>query len=71
MSDKTRRMLKPAPVRPELDALLERARHHVMTPEQKRAQRRSWVIGEMGLAHPEMTREEIERYVDAAIGEGP
>ena len=36
-----------------------------LTPEQKRAhcraQRRSWIVGEMMLEHPEMTREEAER----------
>jgi len=67
MTDKTRRMLKPAPARPDLEALLERGRYHVMTPEEKRLQRRSWVIGQMALSHPEMALEEIERIVDEVI----
>jgi hypothetical protein len=54
-----RRMFRPFPhERPQLDALLKRALQHVMTPEEKEAQRRSWAIGELMLSHPEMTREE-------------
>lgn len=34
---------------PELVKALESARHHVMTDEEKEAQRQSWVKGEMGL----------------------
>jgi hypothetical protein len=60
----TRRTLGCPPARPELEALLERARNHVMTPEEKRAQRRSWVIGEMMLERPEMTREYVEKLLD-------
>lgn len=45
---------------PELEALLERARNlPPMTKEQIAEQRKSWVVGEMMLEHPEMTREEI------------
>ena len=36
------------------------AKLHVMTREELDAQRKSWVIGEMMLEHPEMTREEAE-----------
>lgn len=54
----TRLTLNVPPDRPQLDALLERARHHVMTPEEREAQRRSWVIGEMLLEHPTMTHEQ-------------
>lgn len=42
-----------------------------MTPEQQRehraAQRRSWVIGELLLENPEMSRDEATRLVDDAI----
>jgi DnaJ-class molecular chaperone len=31
-----------SPKRPHLDALIERARHHKMTPEEMQAQRESW-----------------------------
>lgn len=40
-----------------------------MTLEEKtahrRAQRKSWVVGETMLAHPEMSREEAERLYDS------
>jgi len=55
---------KPCAPHPELDALLAKAKDHVMTPDEIRAQRKSWVIGEMMLEHPEMTREEAERIYD-------
>lgn len=61
---------KPIPTDPELAKLLERARHHKMTPEEKAAQRQSWVVGEMMLEHPEMTREEaVAIYNRVIIGE--
>ena len=58
---------KPCPPRPELDALIKdaMAKFDALSPEQKRehrlAQRKSWVIGEMLLEHPEMTREYAEK----------
>jgi hypothetical protein len=51
-----------------LEALLKRAAQHKMTPAEEHAQRRSWVIGQMMLSHPEMTREEAERLADGAVG---
>jgi len=36
---------KAAPANPELDALIERARHHKMTPQEVFEQRVSWVWG--------------------------
>jgi hypothetical protein len=51
---------------PELDALLEKARSHVMTGEERREQRRSWVRGEMMLEHPEMTLEAANKMLDEA-----
>ena len=44
---------KPPSKTPTLDELLEKARHHVMTEEEKQAQRESWVRGEMGLSELE------------------
>jgi hypothetical protein len=38
---------------PTLEELLERARHHVITPEDAEAQRQSWVRGEMALSKAE------------------
>lgn len=51
----------------ELAALLEKAKSHVMTPEEIAAQRRSWVTGEMMLEHPEMTREDAQVIYDEML----
>lgn len=56
--------MMPCKAHPELDRLLEATRNHVMTKEEIAAQRRSWVIGEMLIEHPEMTREYAERIYD-------
>lgn len=54
-------MMKPLPPNPELERLIEWAREQPpMTPEQVAAQKRSWVIGEMMIEHPTMTREYAE-----------
>jgi hypothetical protein len=58
------------PMSPELQALLERAKKHVMTPEERAAQRRSWVVGELMLEHPEMSREQAEAIYDRVQGRG-
>jgi len=48
---------------PKLLELLAKARDHVMTAEEKEAQRMSWVIGELMLSDSSLTREKaIERY---------
>lgn len=52
---------------PELLALIQKAKAHVMTPEEFEAQRISWVIGQMGMTHPEWTREETEARVREAL----
>ena len=51
---------KPIATDPELLALLEKAKDHVMTKAEKDAQRKSWVIGEFMLEHPDATREYAE-----------
>lgn len=56
---------KPPLPHPELDALLEKARKHVITREEIAAQRKSWFIGEMMLENLDMTREQAERIYDA------
>ena len=42
--------------------------YKAMSPEQKeaclRAQRKSWVCGELMMAHPEMTYEQIEKLYE-------
>ena len=47
-----------------LDELIERSRDIVMSPEQLRAQRRSFAYGNTTIANPNVTREIIAR-VDA------
>lgn len=57
--------LPPMKSDPELLRLLEEARKlPPMTREQIEVQRRSWVIGEMMLEYPEMSREEVDRIYD-------
>lgn len=41
--------MKDIPVNPELAKLLEESRNHVMTDEERKAQRESWLRGEMGM----------------------
>jgi hypothetical protein len=54
-------------------ALLQRsvAAFNALTLEQQREhraeQRKSWVVGEMLLEHPEMTREHVERIYDEVV----
>lgn len=54
----------------KLEKLLDASKVYVegLTPVQKRdmldAQRKSWVIGELMLEHPSMSREEAERIYD-------
>lgn len=45
---------------PTLNALLEKAKNHVMTEEEHEAQRQSWVRGEMGMGND--AQELAERY---------
>jgi hypothetical protein len=50
-----------------LESLIERARSYVMTPEERRAQKISWVAGELGIEHPELTPEECRSRAEAAM----
>lgn len=59
-----RMMLTQTPTGPELLDLLERAKTIPITPRMRAAQRRSWVTGEMMLAHPDMTKAEADRRYD-------
>jgi hypothetical protein len=38
-------LLKPIPMGPDLSLLIEKARNHVMTPDEIGAQRQSWIRG--------------------------
>lgn len=52
--------IPPTKITADIADLLERAKSLPRpTPEQIEAQRRSWVIGEMLLEHPEMTYEQV------------
>lgn len=51
---------KPIATNPDLLVLLAKAKDYAMTMAEKEAQRKSWVIGEFMLEHPEATREYAE-----------
>jgi hypothetical protein len=59
---------KPLATDPKLLALLEKAKSHVMTKVEKDAQRKSWVIGEFMLEHPDATREYAESVYSKVNG---
>lgn len=45
---------------PDIDDLIERARNILMTPEQEREQRISFVYGNCAIENPRITREMVE-----------
>ena len=49
---------------PDLDALIEAARKHVTTPEEREAQIRSFAYGNVRLANDRTTREDVERAME-------
>jgi hypothetical protein len=51
---------KPIEIKPELMALIEKARDYKMTHAEMAAQRKSWVKGEMMLEHEDITAEQFE-----------
>jgi hypothetical protein len=72
-----RKFLSEGAANPELERLIIEAqqRFDLMTPEQKKdmrdAQRKSWVVGEFMLSHPEVTREYAEEiYQNVVLGIG-
>ena len=66
-------MSKLIPTNTKLAALLEKAAerwNHMSAEEKKKmaeAQRRSWVVGEMMLDHPDMTREYAENLYNKIV----
>lgn len=62
-------LMKPLPSNPALEALLVEAKGHVITREDKVAQQKSWVIGNLMLDHPEITREYAEFIYTKITGE--
>jgi len=67
--------IKPIADRPELTALLKAsvAKVATMTPEERAKmiaqRRRSWVVGEMMLEHPHMTKERANELYDEVRSE--
>lgn len=63
------------PARPQLERLVAEAcaAFDALSPQERRAhrrvQRRSWAIGELMLAYPNMMREDAERRIDEALTE--
>jgi len=57
------------PMSPRLAALIDRARAHRMTKSERDAQRRSYVRGELMLAHPEMSKAEADALIDKVEGQ--
>jgi predicted transglutaminase-like protease len=53
---------------PKLLALIDKAKSHVMTKEERNAQRKSWVIGNFLIDHPELTREYAETIYNKVEG---
>ena len=49
----------------EIQRLLKEAKP--MTAEDRYWQRRSWLIGEIGMEHPDWSREHVEQLVDGAM----
>lgn len=60
----TKKRSIPCKPHPELDALMEKTKS---IPVMRRAQQESWVIGEMMLDNPTMTREEAKRIYDGIV----
>ena len=62
---------KPIPLDPALEALIEKARHHVMTPAEIWDQRVSFVYGQMMDCVPEITREQVKARITEQHGPRP
>lgn len=52
-----------------LSALIERARHHVMTDDEAEAQRLSWAWGNLAIENPAITREDLRRAAERKDGQ--
>ncbi len=52
-----------------LDALIERARHHVMTPAEEEEQVRSFAYGNVKMHNPAITREDVDREADKLLAD--
>ena len=56
---------------PKLDALLERAKSHVMTPAEIWEQRVSFAYGQLMETAPDITREQVEARATEMYGPKP
>ena len=54
---------------PALLRLLEECKGTILSKEDRAAQRKSWVVGEMMLEHPNMMREEAEAIYNQVVEE--
>lgn len=52
---------------PELLRLIEETRGHVMTPGERLAQQRSWVLGQFMLSHPEVSSDRASQLVNSVL----
>jgi len=63
--------IPPTKPHPELDRLLEAAKHHVITPRETWMQRVSFAYGQMMDCAPHITRAEIEIRATETYGPCP
>lgn len=62
--------LKPSPINPQLQEMLERAKRHKMTPREIWLQRVSFVSGQL-MDNPNITREMVEEEATKTYGPCP
>ncbi len=59
------------PTRPELLALIEKSKKHVMTPAEIWDQRVSWVYGNISMSNSRVTREHVIATITETHGPRP
>ena len=62
------RLHKTLPPDPELNALLDRAEQHTMTPEERAEQRISWAYGNLALHNPNITKDDVRKAAGKLYG---
>ena len=62
------RLHKTLPPDPELNALLDRAEQHTMTPEERAEQRISWAYGNLALHDPNITKDDVRKAAGKLYG---
>lgn len=48
----------------ELKELLEKAKHHIMTPEERAEQQISFAFGNVAIENPSLTKESVRRIYE-------